>query len=73
MKTILLQADAGLGIVQFLIVAAVCLGLFLLLRFVMLWYWRVDEIVKNQEKQNQLLESILRKLESWNDNKNAES
>lgn len=69
MRSILLQADAGLGMVQFLIVAAVCLGLFLLLRFVMLWYWRIDELVKNQEQQNVLLSQILRKLESWNDNR----
>jgi hypothetical protein len=44
---------------------AISIGLFLLLRSLLLWYWCIDSILKNQErqslilkKQNELLEQI---------------
>ena len=38
-------------------IVAIVIGilLFLALRQVMLWYWKVDTIIKNQELTNQLL------------------
>lgn len=40
-------------------IVAIIIGilLFLALRQVMLWYWKVDTIIKNQELTNQLLSS----------------
>lgn len=37
--------------------------LFLVFRQVMLWYWKVDKIVKNQEEQNNLLRGIYNTLQ----------
>lgn len=39
-----------------------CIVLFFALRFLFLWYWKVDDLVKNQEKQIELLESIIKQL-----------
>jgi hypothetical protein len=43
-----------------IIVLAVPLVLFLIFRSIMLWYWKVDTIVENQEKQIALLTDLLR-------------
>ncbi|NGM63555.1 hypothetical protein G5B30_16725 [Sphingobacterium sp. SGG-5] len=40
---------------------------FLIFRAVMLWYWKVDRIVSNQEQQIATMSAILRKLEGWKD------
>ena len=40
-----------------IIVLVICVLLFLALRQVMLWYWKVDTIIKNQELTNKLLSS----------------
>lgn len=72
---ILLQApaDTGLSLVSFLIALAIMLGIFLLLRAVVLWYWKVDTIVKNQEETNRLLRSINATLERQNDDRKTSS
>ena len=41
----------------FLFGAAVCVGVFLILRSMMLWYWKVDDILENQFLANKLLKS----------------
>ena len=33
--------------------------LFFILRGVNLWYWRINDLIKNQEENNNLLEKIL--------------
>jgi hypothetical protein len=43
----------GLG--GLIIVLLIALGLFFMLRSIMLWYWKVDTIVKNQEEQKSLM------------------
>lgn len=40
--------------------------IFFVLREIMCWYWRIHERVNNQEKQIELLEDILSKLEQIN-------
>lgn len=40
----------------------VMLVLFLILRGLMLWYWKVDKILKNQQETNDLLRSIDEKM-----------
>lgn len=63
---ILLQAyssnDFGLGLVTFVIGLAILVGLFLLFRSILLWYWKVDTIVKNQEETNALLRDLTNKI-----------
>ncbi len=39
-----------------LIGIAICVLIFLALRQIMLWYWKVDTIIENQEKLIKLLE-----------------
>ncbi|TCV17108.1 hypothetical protein EDC17_101125 [Sphingobacterium alimentarium] len=54
MKNILLQAAAGTGIgslVYFTIVIAVIVVLFVVFRNLILWYYKLDVIVSNQQKQ----------------------
>jgi hypothetical protein len=40
------------GLIIFLLIA---LGLFFLLRSIMLWYWKIDTIIINQEEQKKLM------------------
>jgi len=54
------------GIFSFIIAIAIAIGIFIALRAVMLWYWKVDIIIQNQEKliktqqeTNELLERQL--------------
>jgi hypothetical protein len=60
MKTLLFIAGVGwqelLSVVVF---AAIFAGIFLALRAMFLWYWKVDTMVRNQEIQIQLLTEIL--------------
>ena len=44
---------SGLG--AFLIILLIALVVFLILRSVMLWYWKIDTMVTNQEAQNKLM------------------
>jgi len=37
-----------------------CLMLFLTLRAVVLWYWKINEIVNNQQQQIRLLTDLLK-------------
>ena len=57
---ILLQSAARFaagGALTILIIGlAVFIGIFFLGRAILLWYWKVDVIVKNQEYQTSLLE-----------------
>lgn len=69
---ILLQAALGasaigLGLVPFLIMLAIGIGLFLLFRGFMLWYWKVDSIVKNHQETNRLLISLINTVERVKD------
>lgn len=67
-RSVFAQAGGGgysaIGtLVGFLLGLAFLAFLFLILRQVMLWYWKVDKIVKNQEEQNNLLRAIYNSLE----------
>lgn len=56
-STILLQANE-VGGALFIVVLSILLGLalFFILRSILLWYWKVNEIVRNQERQIILIE-----------------
>ncbi len=59
--------------IAFVVVLVIAAIVFFFLRGVMLWYWKIDTIVKNQEETNRLLKSTLRRLESKDDYLNSES
>lgn len=43
------------------------IAVFFLFRALLLWYWRNNDMVKNQEEKTQLLRNVVRNLESEND------
>ena len=53
--TICQLSDTGAGVATALFafgaIVLVSIGIFLLIRSIMLWYWKVSTIVENQEKQ----------------------
>jgi len=63
---------AALGGITFALVAIACViaflvAVFLLMRHVVLWYWKVDEIVKNQKQQLFDQQEIIRLLQKQNE------
>ena len=46
-------------IVTMVVVLAIAVALFLILRNVVLWYWGVNSILNNQEKTNELLKQLV--------------
>jgi hypothetical protein len=44
-------AQIASSFLLFALIAAASIGVFLLIRSIMLWYWRVDKIVENQHAQ----------------------
>ncbi|PVH27060.1 hypothetical protein [Sphingobacterium corticibacter] len=61
MNIILLQSSSN-EVLTFLAAIAISILLFFVFRSVLLWYWRVDEIVKNQQKQIQQQQTIIEGL-----------
>lgn len=60
MKTTLVYLG-GVGFQELFLVLFIIL-LFLALRAIVLWYWKVTVIVENQQQQNKLLAEILTAL-----------
>ncbi len=48
----------------FFIISAISFGIFLLVRQIMLWYFKINTIVREQQTTNQLLNQILWELKS---------
>ncbi|MBE8712532.1 hypothetical protein [Sphingobacterium hungaricum] len=69
MKSFFLQAPASDGgsVVTFIVVFAIAILVFFVLRNVILWYYKLDVISRNIEGQTEILKAILRKMESKND------
>jgi hypothetical protein len=53
--------DGG-SLIALLIALGILILVFLLVRSIFLWYWKIDTIVENQEKQIELLEDLNKKL-----------
>lgn len=51
-------ADIGSLIFGVIITFIICIVIFLIIRSILLWYWKVDVILKNQEQQTALLKQI---------------
>lgn len=66
-----LPPSSGINWSAIIIVAGIwfgfTFGLFMLIRFILLWYWRVNEIVENQEQQIDLLRQILEQSQAKNE------
>lgn len=58
--------DTFFVILRVLLIAAVAVGLFLLLRKLFLWYFKINTMVENQEKTNQMLADILKEIKNQN-------
>jgi len=56
--------DTGTVIIALIISLLVFIAIFLLLREVVCWYWKINTMVKNQEITNQLLKKIADHLET---------
>lgn len=54
------------GLILFLIALGISIGIFLLLRQVLLWYWKVELALQKQDEQIHLLRSIYNSLEENN-------
>jgi len=54
------------GFVMFLLGLTVFLIIFLALRQVVLWYWKVETLLKNQNEQTRILTSIYNSIEENN-------
>lgn len=50
-------------LVRIVLVLVVCVGLFIILREAVLWYWKINKIVDLLETQNAILKAILKKEE----------
>lgn len=51
------------GLLSFVFAIAISIGIFLLLRNVILWYYKVNIVVKALEEQTEIQRAILEKLE----------
>ncbi len=62
MRSILAYLN-GVGLQELfalVLIIGFCLMLFLALRAVVLWYWKINEIVNNQQQQIRLLTDLLK-------------
>lgn len=62
MKSIFLQVSNSESLATFIFIVLIAFLLFLVLRSVNLWYWKITESIKNQARTNFLLEKILLQL-----------
>lgn len=55
------------AVLVFVLVLLIALGIFLLLRALMCWYWKIGRRIELLEEQNTLLEKQLKVLEAIRD------
>lgn len=66
MKILLQEAGNGFGSAMGALIAiGVSLLIFFVLRSVMLWYWKVDKIVENQQKQIQQMNTVIEAMSAF--------
>ena len=46
------------------LIIAICIAVFLLLRFFFCWYWKINKRISIMEEQNRLLQEIIDQLRS---------
>jgi len=58
-----MNTDETMGIINLaILVIAIFIVLFIVLRKVNLWYWKIDDSIKNQEEQIRLLKELTEKM-----------
>lgn len=62
-----------LDITSLIIFAIIGVVIWLAIREVKLWYWRINEIINEQNRQTQILDEILTELKKSNTNNKKES
>ena len=60
-----MEACTGIMFIVYIFLAIV--GLFLIFRFIVLWYYKIDRRVELLVEQNRLLREILNKLKTKNE------
>jgi hypothetical protein len=50
------------NIVILLVVLIVSIGIALLIREIVMWYWKINQIVQNQEEEISLLRELVKKI-----------
>jgi cell division protein FtsB len=61
--------SAATALVTLAISLLICIGVFLLIRSLILWYWKIDAIVENQNKQLKELQKASNLIEQFINNK----
>ena len=56
-------SNLGFSLISIIVSLILCLGIFLILRAFMLWYWKVNKIVQNQQIQIEQQRELLHKLD----------
>lgn len=61
------DSGSGLGgIIGLIVGLGICLAIFLVLRQFVLWYWKVETIIANQQEQTKALQAIYNSIEEQN-------
>lgn len=61
----------GIGSTEWVVIVVLSILLFVAIRSLMLWYWKIDTIVTNQQRQIKLLQDLLQHFtDSSNKNNN---
>ena len=61
MNTLCYIDDTGSIVIGFLIALVISIVIFLIIRGILLWYWKIDVIVKNLEEQTSSLKLLYQK------------
>ena len=64
-----MNTDFTSTLITALIVLGVLILIFLAIRAILLWYWKIDTIVDNQQKQIDLLQEIAKNSKANSGNK----
>lgn len=64
-----MNTDFTSTLITALIVLGVLILIFLAIRAILLWYWKIDTIVDNQQKQIDLLQEIAKNSKTNSGNK----
>jgi len=49
---------------------AIVIGIFLLIRELVMWYWKINQIITNQNKSNELMRELISTLQNVSNSNN---
>lgn len=52
--------------ISFLVSLVIIVGVILLIREIVMWYWKINDLIRNQIEQKQILESIRDEIKKIN-------